>query len=235
MLKGIHFHKKVEGKQLDDYLSRGWYRIGQFVFTTDYVPLPENVYRVFWLRFRLKDFSFGPKQLKLLKSNARFHVSLQPFAINTEREQLYQTYLTEVNFQVSPTLHSNLFEFSPIEDPDHNVFNSQLFEIRDQQHLIAAGIFDSGEKSIAGILNFYDPQYKKFSLGKYLMLLKMEYALQQRMEYYYPGYIAVDNSKFDYKLFPGTDSAEIYDPVTDKWMSYTPAILHKLKDNPPYS
>lgn len=235
MLKGIHFHKKVTGKELDDYLARGWYRIGQFIFTTDYVPLTENVFRVFWLRFKLDKFSFGKKQQKLLQYNHRFSVDIKPFQISKETEMLYQTYLTEVDFQISPNLYSNLFEFSPIEDPDHNVFDSEIIELRENGTLIAAGIFDKGTSSIAGILNFYNPAYKKFSPGKYLMLLKIQYAIANNMEYYYPGYIAIDNTKFDYKLFPGEYAAEIYDPVSGNWLNYDEQLMYRLKDNPPYS
>lgn len=234
MLKGIHFHKKVSGKDLDDYLARGWYRIGQFIFTTDYVPLVDQVYRVFWLRYHLRKYSFGAKQLRLMKAGSKFGVSIRPFVMNKEAEDLYQLYLTAIDFQVSPNLYSNLFEFSPIEDPGHNVFDSQVIELRDEGKLIAAGIFDSGSNSIAGILNFYDPSYKKYSLGKYLMLLKLQFAIEQGMEFYYPGYIAIGNTKFDYKLFPGKSAAEIYDPNSQQWHLYDISLMQSLKNSPPY-
>ncbi|MEJ7659632.1 MAG: hypothetical protein WKG07_08390 [Hymenobacter sp.] len=46
-------------------------------------------------------------------------------------------------------------------------------EVRAEGHLIAAGIFDQGTRSLAGIVNFYDPDYRKYSLGKYLMLYEI--------------------------------------------------------------
>ena len=233
MIKDIRYHPQVRGFLLDNYLNQGWFRIGQFIFTTDYVPTDNTDYRVFWLRYRLDQFVFGKKQQKLLRANKHLSARIGPLLITEELNDLYQRYYNQLNFPASPTLRYNLFEFGGIEITNNNVYDTQIIEIRDQEKLVAAGVFDKGEQSIAGVINFYDPQYKKLSLGKYLMLLKLEYALQQNMEFYYPGYIALNYEKFDYKLFPGTDAAEIFDPITNFWYAYDRQLMEELKDNPP--
>jgi hypothetical protein len=52
------------------------------------------------------------------------------------------------------------------------------------------------------------------------MLLKMEYGMERKMTYYYPGYIALKTTVFDYKIFPNSDAMEVL--LTDeKWYPYS--------------
>jgi arginyl-tRNA--protein-N-Asp/Glu arginylyltransferase len=233
MLKDIHFPAKVIGSKLDAYLAIGWYRIGQIIFTTDYIPHPDRWIRVFWLRFSLDKFKWGRKQTKLLASNLAYTVEIKPLVVTKELNDLYSRYYDNLDFAASPTLENNLFDYSVVVDPAHRVFDSYVIEIRDAGKLIAAGIFDKGEKTLAGIVNFFEPAYRKISPGKWLMLLKIQYALENKMTYYYPGYIASDFSKFDYKLFPDVEAAEIYDPVYKQWMAYSAGLLKELKNSLP--
>ena len=78
-----------------------------------------------------------------------------------------------------------------LQEQTNNVYDTAMIEVRDQGKLIAAGIFDKGRQSIAGILNFYHPGYNKYSLGKYLMLLKIDYAIAHSKQWYYPGYTSL--------------------------------------------
>lgn len=231
MIQDIHFPKKVSGGQLDAYLAMGWYRIGQVIFTTHHIPHSEGWYRVFWLRFALKQLKAGKKQQQLLKKNAAFTVVIKPLLLTKELEDLYLLYHSQISFPVSATLEQSLFDHSVHGDENGPVFDSCEIEVRDGGKLIAAGIFDRGSKSIAGILNFFEPAYKKFSPGKFLMLLKIQYALEKNMDFYYPGYIAADYPKFDYKLFPGAAAAEVYEPISRKWLPYSPELLRELKDS----
>jgi arginine-tRNA-protein transferase len=71
------------------------------------------------------------------------------------------------------------------------------------------------------ITNFYDPTYKKYSLSKYMMLLKMELGVNNEMQFYYPGYIALNTTIFDYKIFPIEEAMEVYIPNDNQWYPYT--------------
>jgi len=53
-----------------------------------------------------------------------------------------------------------------------------MIKIRDGAALVVAGYFDIGHQAISNILNFYHPAYKKYSLGKYLILKKIDWAHQ---------------------------------------------------------
>jgi arginine-tRNA-protein transferase len=110
------------------------------------------------------------------------------------------------------------------------VFQTQLLTIRDGDKLIAAGCYDEAADSLMGILNIYDPAYKKYSLGKVLMLLKLDEAKRLQKTYFYPGYISLHTSKFDYKLFPDLALTELYNRLTDQWLPYMDVDLQLLHD-----
>ena len=76
-----------------------------------------------------------------------------------------------------------------LDGASYSIFDTWVVDVRADGQLIAAGIFDQGTRSLAGIVNFYDPDFRKYSLGKYLMLCKLNYAQRQNLAYYYPGYL----------------------------------------------
>jgi len=194
--------------------------MGQKLFTVDYIFI-ESWIRVFWLRYRLKGFTFSKKQKELLAKNQRFNCSVLPLHISDEHEDLYEEYFKNIDFEASSTASDFLFGRDLFNEQQANVFNSQMIEIRDAEKLIAVGVFDLGNNSMAGILNFYHPDYKRFSPGRVLILKKIEWAIQSKLDWYYPGYIGYKFPKFDYKLFPGIETAEFLDPFERLWEPYS--------------
>lgn len=230
MINGIHFPEQVSGPELDAFLSKGWYRLGQAIFTMDYLPYQGQWYRLFWLRFRLSMLQYGRKQKQLLASNQRFDVRIEPFELTDELEELYSTYRASVSFDGSPSVKHFLYDADLPAASTGNAYETDMFMIRDHGKLIAAGIFDKGADSIAGIMNFFHPDYRKYSLGKFMMLEKINYALRTGRSWYYPGYIASGYTKFDYKLYPDRDAAEIFDPSTGLWLPYSPELIKILEE-----
>lgn len=220
MIKAIHFPIDLTGQELDDYLAKGWFRMGQTIFTTDFIPVEGRIHPVYWLRFAVQNIHYGKKQKRLIGINSDFSVSIKPFLLSEEMESLYRIYRAQVDFEAPPTVESYL-----LDGEINNIYDSQVIEIRDNGKLVAAGVFDQGETSMAGIMNFYHPDYKTRSPGKYLMLLKINHAIKTGKTYYYPGYIAAGFPKFDYKLFPDSTAAELYDTKTGEWLLFKQAVL----------
>jgi leucyl-tRNA---protein transferase len=232
MFKDLHILPRINGPILDHYLAMGWYRMGQIIFTTDYLFKEDQWFRVFWLRYRMDLFRFTKKQEKLLNLPPGFTVTTSPLKITGELEALYQQYSTDLDFEISPTLRENLFALCFISSEEAPAFDSRVIEIRDQEKLVAAGIYDMGEKSMMGIINIYDPAYRKYSLGKRLILLKLQTALERQLEYYYPGYIVQNFPKFDYKLEAGVGICEIYDTMKEQWVPYSPENISNAEAPP---
>lgn len=212
---------RIPGELLDYYLSLGYYRMNQDLFTCRFLPVGGSVHTVHWLRLVLAQVAYGSKQRRLLRqNNERFTVAVKPFRITAEYEALYARYHQSIDFEAAASLEALLLAGNA-----HSVFNTQLIEVRDGEKLIAGGIFDCGTDSIAGIVNFYDPDYRKYSLGKYLLLLKTEYARRQQLTYYYPGYLVQGYPKFDYKLFACLAATEVFDCRSSQWLPFSWTVV----------
>lgn len=221
-----HFYPEaVPPSLLDAYLSKGWYRIQQMLITTDLITKEDDFLAVFWLRYRLQDYQHHKKSRKLLQAIQPFTVSIEPLRITEELEQLFAAYRMQLDFDMSETVQAYL-----MGERSETVFQTQLVCIRDKGRLIAAGCYDAGAVSMMGILNIYHPDYKKYSLGKVLLLLKLEEAMRLGKTWFYPGYMSLHTTKFDYKLFPAMDATEVYDRLTDRWLPYSHVDLQQLHD-----
>ncbi len=213
----------MRGSELDLYLSLGYFRMHQDIFTCRYLIYDNTILPVHWLRFDLANVEFGSKQRALLRRNAPFSVVAKPFALTNEVRALYNRYRNAVDFEAPESVEFWLMSGSP-----YNAFDTYSVEVRDGDHLIAVGIFDHGAESIAGIMNFYDPEYRRHSLGKFLMLQKIIYARQQQKLYYYPGYLVSNYPKFDYKLFPCEEATEVFDDNTGQWLPFSWETVNAL-------
>lgn len=213
----------MKGSELDICLSRGYFRSRQNVFTRQYVFFEGTYYPAYWLRVDLTNVRFGLKQSRLFRVNEKFSVAIKPFVLTQEVETLYSVYRHSLDFNSFESIEACL-----MGGAIQTLFDTYIIEIRDGHKLIAGGVFDTGERSVAGILNFYDPDYRKFSLGKYLMLLKIQYAQLHLKAYYYPGYLVGGYSKFDYKLFPCEAATQVLDDSRNQWHPFSWEIVTSL-------
>lgn len=225
-MSAIPPHLVIRGDALDYYLAQGYYRMQQDLFTCQFLPVNGELYSVHWLRVVLPLVQLGSEQRRLLRLNQSFSVSILPFHLTEEYEALYAVYRASITFDGPATIESFL-----LDGATHNVFTTSVVEVRDGAQLIAVGIFDSGVHSLAGIMNFYNPSYRRHSLGKYLMLLKMQHALSQQMHYYYPGYLVHGYPKFDYKLFACREATEVFDCINGYWVPFSwPEVARQSKE-----
>jgi arginine-tRNA-protein transferase len=202
-------------EQLDHYLSMGWFRMVQTIFTTQFVQEDSFTFKdAIWLRYRLKDFEF-PKWYLKMKSRNQFRISISNLPPSLEHELLYQVYWESKPSGWPESLDSILFGQS-----NTNVFPTSIVNVYDDDKLIAAGCIDIGKMSAAGIVNFFDPAFSKYSLGKFLFLLKIDHAIALGLEYFYPGYFVPGNSRFDYKLEFHQPSLEFFQVAQNTWLPY---------------
>ena len=205
------------GSDLDSYLAAGYYRMQHSLFTTNFTqidilkpPLP-----VFWLRTPVKNIIENKAVIALRKKCSAFKTTYKKATITREVDDLYEKYRQHITFEAGDSCGSYLHDsYFP------NPFNAWMIEVHDNDILIAVGYFDIGKNTLAGILNFYHPAYKKYSLGKYLMLLKIDCALANDIEFYYTGYISTDTNKFDYKIFPDAKAIEVLLHRERQWVNY---------------
>jgi leucyl-tRNA---protein transferase len=221
----VHYPESLTGRQLDEYLADGWYRMQQTIFTTDFILKENKLLPVFWLRLDINKFTYSKKTSKITAINKDFKAECTPATVTEELEILYQLYKSSVNFELSESIEDLL-----LGESISSIYNTHCITIRDGRKLIAAGFYDEGNLSIAGILNIYHPQYSRKALGKYLMLLKIAYARQHQKQFYYTGYLSTADSKFDYKLSVSKEATEVYNRNLKQWVPWLSVQKDKLEE-----
>jgi arginine-tRNA-protein transferase len=212
MLAQVHFPQSLSGGELDRYLAEGWFRMGQTIFTTNFLNFKQKFYSAIWLRIRLSECVFSKSEEKLFRLNGHFSIQIQKANIDQEKENLFTRYRTQVSFEPSSSLQSLLFG-KAVDD----IYETLEITVRDGEKLIGCGFFDLGKTSAAGITSFYDPAYKKFSLGKFLIYQKITFARTNGLQFFYPGYFVPGYPAFDYKLKLHSNAQEFFELATGSW------------------
>jgi arginine-tRNA-protein transferase len=178
---------------------------------------------VHWLRFEVDKVKDRTSHKRIRKRNANFRITIEDFTeVLPGHAALHARYRDSIDFDGAWTIEDCLFGDSLALK---NVFNTKCISIFDKERLIAIGYFDLGEKSAASILHFFDPEYRNYSLGKFLILLTIDYLCARGYEFYYPGYVVEGVSKMNYKLFLGKEHAQYFDPDTISWKPFEESIL----------
>ena len=69
MLAQVHFPQSLSGEELDRYLAEGWFRMGQTIFTTNFLNFKQKFYSAIWLRIRLDECLRSTTEEKNLQVN----------------------------------------------------------------------------------------------------------------------------------------------------------------------
>lgn len=213
MFVEVHTPDHLPGSELDTYLERGWFRMGQTIFTTNFAHVKDKILSTIWLRVKLNDYVRERIHAQLIKRNAGFIVTIQPAGVTPEMETLFALYRESLPFSISESLQHLLFGKELVE----SIFRTYEVTLHDNDKLIGCGFFDLGVNSAEGIVSFYDPAYKKFSPGKFLIYSKIQYCKELGLEHFYPGYFVPGNPNFDYKLSVGREVQEFLHVGSNTW------------------
>ena len=211
MFTEIHFPIEILPKELDNYLAKGWFRMGQMIFTCHVLCFKDQVYSTVWIRLVLEDYAYKKSMRKLLARNdRRFKTVVRKAIFDTEKQKLYEGHKKRFEGYIPNTLKESLFGME-----EENLYDTYEVCVYENEKLVAVSFFDLGSDSIASIMGLYDPDYGQYSLGIYTMLCEIQYGIEQGKKYYYPGYVVPDYKKFDYKLRVG--EMDFYDVPSGQW------------------
>ena len=220
MFAQIAYPEELAPEELDKFLANGWFRMRQTIFTTNFLHFNQQFYSAIWLRVAMAEYKEDKKFKQLQKLNKAFSIEIKKSEaekFSMAHELLFQQYRQSISFEVSSSLQELL-----LGNETHSIFNTHEVNIYDGEILIAAGFFDLGEKTAAGITCIYHPAYKKHSLGKYLMFLKIDFCRQQQLQYFYPGYVVPGYPPFEYKLTVGKATLQYLQMATQQWLPFEP-------------
>lgn len=199
---------------LDRYLARGWFRMGQTIFTCHFLNFKNNLYTAIWTRLDLQGYTFRKSLRKIInRNNQRFKTVFRKAVFDQDKERLYRIHRSRFEGYVTRTLRESLQG-----DARTNIYNTYEFCVYDEDQLVATSFFDLGKNSVASIMGLFDPDYGSYSLGFYTMLMEIHFAQEHQMDFYYPGYVVPGYKRFDYKLRIG--GVEFFDARSNEWLPY---------------
>ncbi|MBK8252543.1 MAG: hypothetical protein IPK82_07735 [Polyangiaceae bacterium] len=216
MIAGKSTPTSLSPTELDDYLARGWYRIGASMITTEYLERDGKLTSTIWTRLDLTTHTFRKSLRKQMGKVARsFRVEVGPFVPNVAHEQVYAEYRQLVGGRRAETLDEVLGG-----EEGMRLFDTREVRVYDGPDLAAFSLFDMGKTSVQSIAGIYHPKYKKHGLGFYTMLAEIEHCAAVGVHFHYSGYIVTGSSFMDYKLRVG--NLEYFDPESQAWLSVSP-------------
>lgn len=221
--------------QLDEYLSKCWFRSQQHLFTDDRSLFNNEIFNITWIRYNLEKYQQRKSHKRLLHINKNIRIVVSAFNYNeyirqgADLEMLYEKYLTSIDFDAKKTIYKILYNANRTEI---DIFETKIIKAYDGNHLVGVGIFDVGINSGAQILNYHDPAYAKNSLSRFTVIKTIEYLISQGFRYFYPGYIFNEHPKMDYKLLVGEEIVEYFDYETNRWEYYTKITTPHLQQSP---
>lgn len=209
-----HYPEMMLPEELDTYLSKGWYRMGQTIFTTHFLCFSDQFFSAIWVRLPLQNYVFRKSLRKLLRRNkAQFHIEIRKAYLNFEKEQLFRRYRANFPGILAPSLRDSM-----MDGDDFNIFDTYEVAVYDKNQLVACSFFDMGKASAASIMGIYDPNYQQYSLGFFTMLIEIGFCMDLKIPYYYPGYVVPGYSRFDYKLRIG--QVEYFNLYNREWENF---------------
>lgn len=213
MIVQTYFPQKLSPARYDAYLASGWFRGSIMLYKMDLLCLEQDIFSVVNIRLSLDEHEFRNRHKRLLRKNdERFEVSIRTAQPNADKEALYEIQKTRFKGFIHSSLQDYLYQGHP-----RSPFNTYEICVYDGDKLVAASMFDLGERSMASLIGMQDPEYNKHSLGIYTMLKELEYAKRLGLKWYYPGYVLDRPSSFNYKLSLGT--FEHYN-TNKRWTSF---------------
>lgn len=201
--------------ELDDWLARGWFRVGQAMMTCRLHLVGGGVRTTLWTRQDLHGAGPSKNARRVARlARTRFRVEHGPARVDAAHEALYQRYVAHVGGDRDPTLHD--FRHGGREG---DLFDTQEVSLWDGDRLVAYSWYDVGVVSMQSLIGVYEPELAAMSLGLATLLLEAEAGRARGLRWFYSGYVLIGSPSMDYKLRVG--ATEFLDPRTGAWRPWS--------------
>ncbi|SVB22732.1 uncharacterized protein METZ01_LOCUS175586 [marine metagenome] len=181
----------VSEVEFEYLLAHGMRHFGDYFFR----PRCQDCYQCIPIRVWTDQFKPTRNQKRALSSCKDVEVRIGDPRYTEEKFQLYIAHKER---------------FFPLQDDVEDKQNFRLsfyvntpfgieFEYYLDGKLLGVALADKTSQSISAIYTFYQVPDNKMSLGTFSVLKQMQYALQNRIKYFYLGYYIAENSSLVYK------------------------------------
>ena len=186
--------ESVEPEELDEMWAAGWRHFGPQFFRSSLMVDEMSLKRQVALRIAVDEFRPSKSQRRTLRKNADLEFGFGLCDPGCEEEELFHRHKARFERNVP----NDLSEFLGSR-PDLRPSPAVQLSVRLEGRLVAASFLNVGERSCSSIYAVFDPEESHRRLGIQTMLLELEYAKEQCLDFYYSGYATVESSCYDYK------------------------------------
>ena len=149
-------------------------------------------------RIKVKEFDLSKSFKRTTKKNNNLSTKVVKNKALKKHFTLFKKYQNDRHFAGSMSKMSfedfkSMIEISPI--------NTNLIEYKDKNNkLIAVMLFDTQKDGLSAVYSFYKPEYKKNSIGIYMILHLIEMTKLMKLKYLYLGYFIKNVDRMNYKV-----------------------------------
>ena len=145
------------------------------------------------LRYRLKNFTLTKSQRKIFNKNQDLTHIFRPLLIDDEKQEMFYKHIERFKFNKP----NSIFNF--VSEVPNIPFKTWELCVYDKDKMIACSFIDVVTNSLSSTYAMFDLEESKRSLGIYTMILEINYAIEKKKRFYYPGYAYDAPSFYDYK------------------------------------
>jgi len=176
-------------------LQRGWRRFGYMFF----VPECKECDECKTLRIDIKNFRFSSSQRRVLNKNKDIKFYIQEPTVTYEHIDLFNTYHQYMTQKKGWEKNEvDIQEYYNAYVAGANNIGKEILFFKDN-NLVAVALIDFFDDAISSVYCYYDPNYIKYSLGQFSILVQIQLAKEYNIPYVYLGYWIKDHFSLGYK------------------------------------
>lgn len=182
------FAADLSGRELEELLSRGWRKFGEYYFR----PRCDDCRECVPIRVAARDYRPTKSQRRTARKCRAVDVR---FTESAYRDEIFEIYRDHSMSRFGKESDPNEF-ITAFYTPSCPSLQSEYYL---DDELVAVGFLDRGEESLSSVYFIFKSAFERFGLGTYGAMREIEYAAHRGLKYYYLGYWIRGNTRMAYK------------------------------------
>ena len=186
---------KCDAETCQEYIERGYRRFGKMYFR----PICEGCNECQSIKIDVDNFVFSKSARRVMRKATFIDLVIQKPNMSQEHLALFETYHLHMKdkkgWSHTPTTPETYYS-SFVNG--HNEFGYEVLYF-DGDKLIGVDLVDILEDGISSIYFYYDPDYRKYALGKLSLYNQIKFAQERAKKWIYLGYYVEECPSLSYK------------------------------------
>ena len=179
------------------YVEYGWRRFGKYYSK----PICHECDKCKSIRVHAPSFVFGKSAKRAIKKNKHTKIILKNPSVTFQHVNLYNKYHKFMQEKKDWDFNPMTFQrYHDLYVDGHGDFGKEVLYFIDNK-LVGVDLIDIVTNGISSIYFFYDPDFSKYSLGRYSLYQQILIAKEYNLEWIYLGYNVKECSSLNYKEY----------------------------------